>query len=45
MEVDDQRIKREAALSDKRLNIIDYDSLPKPQEITEISKINEMLIH
>jgi hypothetical protein len=36
--VDDQRIKREAALSEKRIkNVVDYDSLPKPQEITEIS--------
>jgi hypothetical protein len=44
--VDAQRIKREAALSEKRIKeVIDYDSLPKPKEITEISEINEMLIH
>jgi hypothetical protein len=44
--VDAQRIKREAALSEKRIKeVIDYDGLPKPKEITEISEINEMLIH
>jgi hypothetical protein len=43
-EADQQRIQRDALLSEQRIkNVVDYDSLPKPKEITEISDINEML--
>jgi hypothetical protein len=43
-EADQQRIQRDAQLSEQRIkNMVDYDSLPKPKEITEISEINDML--